>query len=260
MVAPGRVLAIGATAEIVEYGPGRVLKWFRSGWPRQDAEAEAGRTRSARRAGLSVPATEEVIEVQGRLGIVFERVDGPSMLQELLRFPWPVARSARLLADLQVGLHRQRAPELPPRKAVMARRIREVALPAEAKGEVLQILEGLPDGDRLLHGDFHPGNVLLSPRGPVIIDWMDAMRGDPLADLARTLLLIDQGGRRDAGWLFNRVRARFRRILIDQYRRGSEIDLDMLAAWRRPTAAARLVERVPAEEPALRAIAEGRHP
>lgn len=42
--------------------------------------------------------------------------------------------------------------------------------------------------------DFHPDNVLLAARGPVIIDWPDATRGQPLADVARTSLLLRLGG------------------------------------------------------------------
>ncbi len=41
------------------------------------------------------------------------------------------------------------------------------------------------NGPRLLHGDYWPGNVLWQEnRLAVVVDWEDAMVGDPLADLA----------------------------------------------------------------------------
>ncbi len=44
---------------------------------------------------------------------------------------------------------------------------------------------GAPDTRRLLHGDFWTGNVLWRNGGLAgVIDWEDAMIGDPLADLA----------------------------------------------------------------------------
>src|SRR5258706_247313 len=46
----------------------------------------------------------------------------------------------------------------------------------------LGILDTMSDGDRLAHGDLHPGNVLLAEPGPVLIDWADATRGDAVAD------------------------------------------------------------------------------
>jgi aminoglycoside phosphotransferase (APT) family kinase protein len=51
-------------------------------------------------------------------------------------------------------------------------------------------LRFLPQGSSLCHGDFHPGNVLLGPAGPVIIDWADAGVGHPGADVARTAVIM----------------------------------------------------------------------
>src|ERR671924_42075 len=55
------------------------------------------------------------------------------------------------------------------------------------------VLEQLPDGDRLCHGDFHPANVLVGKRGPVAIDWHRAARGDPMGDLARSRVILAAG-------------------------------------------------------------------
>src|SRR3546814_7594415 len=57
----------------------------------------------------------------------------------------------------------------------------------------LPILDALPDGDRLCHGDYHPGNVIETAGGPVVIDWPAVTRGHPDADYARTLLLLRLG-------------------------------------------------------------------
>ena len=43
---------------------------------------------------------------------------------------------------------------------------------------------------RLLHGDLHPGNVLLGPSGPVLIDWTDAGSGPPAHDTATSWLVL----------------------------------------------------------------------
>jgi Phosphotransferase enzyme family len=37
--------------------------------------------------------------------------------------------------------------------------------------------------------DFHPENVLLSPSGPVVIDWTNARCGDPPLDVAMTWVI-----------------------------------------------------------------------
>ena len=45
------------------------------------------------------------------------------------------------------------------------------------------------EGDRLLHLDLHPANVILSPDGPVVIDWTNARRGEPTFDVALTWVI-----------------------------------------------------------------------
>jgi aminoglycoside phosphotransferase (APT) family kinase protein len=52
-------------------------------------------------------------------------------------------------------------------------------------------LPQLPDGgDRLVHLDLHPMNVMLSARGPVVIDWTNASRGEALTDTSLTYVLL----------------------------------------------------------------------
>ena len=48
----------------------------------------------------------------------------------------------------------------------------------------------LDGGDRLVHLDLHPMNVMITPTGPIVIDWPNAARGDPLTDVAVTLVLL----------------------------------------------------------------------
>ena len=40
--------------------------------------------------------------------------------------------------------------------------------------KLLAWLDTLPDGQRFCHGDYHPGNVILTKAGPIVIDWMTA--------------------------------------------------------------------------------------
>jgi aminoglycoside phosphotransferase (APT) family kinase protein len=49
----------------------------------------------------------------------------------------------------------------------------------------------LGDG-RLLHMDFHPGNVILSPDGPVVIDWGIARAGEPILESEAVRRLVEQ--------------------------------------------------------------------
>jgi len=46
------------------------------------------------------------------------------------------------------------------------------------------------EGAALLHLDLHPANVILSPAGPVVIDWTNAAAGDPAVDVALTWVIL----------------------------------------------------------------------
>ena len=117
----------------------------------------------ARRHGYPAPRVVEV----GESALVLERVDGPTMLEDLRRRPWLLRRHAAVLAELHARLHR-------------------IAAPPE--------LRRVGPGDRVLHLDFHPHNVLLTRRGPVVLDWTNARRGDPPLDVALTWVILSTSG------------------------------------------------------------------
>lgn len=73
----------------------------------------------------------------------------------------------------------------------MHRRLHAVSAPAEVSGRThwaAPPFDPLPAGGTLLHLDFHPNNVLVDASGRVsaVLDWENAIGGDPLLDLART--------------------------------------------------------------------------
>ena len=79
--------------------------------------------------------------------LVLDRVDGPTMLDAA-----DLERHPALLAGLHAQLH-----EIP------------------------------FEGATLLHRDLHPGNVILSSDGPVVVDWTNAGAGEPAFDVALRL-------------------------------------------------------------------------
>jgi len=57
--------------------------------------------------------------------------------------------------------------------------------------EVLQMLDKLLNGSSLCHGDFHPGNILISNGHTMVIDFMNVCHGNFLYDVARTVFLVE---------------------------------------------------------------------
>jgi len=192
---PAALVGRGLTADVYAWGPGRVLKLFHPGRDAERAGREFRATRVVHAAGLPVPAACEVIVVGGRCGIVFERIDGPSLLDYVQARPWALPWSVRLLAELHARIHQCPAPaDLPAHRAWIADRIAIAPLTATVRDAAGRRLATLPDGATICHGDFHPGNILITRRGPVVIDWGRAARGHPLGDVACTAGLMRTAG------------------------------------------------------------------
>jgi len=188
----GQPIAYGRTAEIYAWNQGQVLKLFYDWFGLENIENEARITRAIHASGLPTPAVGEIIRVNARYGLVYERVHGNTMWKMVQRRPWNVFRYGWRMAELQVALHTSTAPaDLPSQRHVLEYNINHAeALPAHLRSRVLAALNTMPDGDRLCHGDFYPSNILMTSKGEIIIDWFRASSGNPLADLARTTNLV----------------------------------------------------------------------
>src|SRR5688500_7771844 len=108
----------------------------------------------ARAHGYPVPAARALNDTD----IVMERLDGPTMLEDMMEHPWRMARHAAMLASLLDRLHAIHAPDW--------------------------LHAPVGDGNALLHLDLHPENVILTRGGPAVIDWPNAARGPGAADVA----------------------------------------------------------------------------
>src|SRR5437016_14551537 len=78
---PRTLIGTGFTAEVFAAGEGRVLKLFLPWVERVTAEREFVRSQAVHAAGSPSPATYELVQIGNRYGIVFERVQGDSMVR-----------------------------------------------------------------------------------------------------------------------------------------------------------------------------------
>ena len=240
----GRRLGSGKEAEVFELGE-TVIKLYKTGVPKRAVFREAAALAQAEALGLPVPSVGGVREIDGRWGVVMGRVDGRSFADVIVAQPADKMAHLKEMALLHRRIHACEGVFFGSLKARLEADIhRAAALSGVQRRRVLEVLAGLPDGNRLCHGDFHPWNVLGLPSRPSVIDWIAASRGSPAADVCRSYVLIRPIAREIAS------------SYVEAYTQISGERVEDIFKWLSVVAAARLAEDVPDEVDGLMAMLE----
>ncbi|WP_181008307.1 phosphotransferase family protein [Sphingomonas montanisoli] len=250
----------GESADVYRLPRGQVIKLFRHDITQDLMQREYDAAELAARAGLRVARPLGWQTVQGRTGILFEDLPSRDMRQTLRFRPFTLLIGIKRLADYQATMHGVEAgPPLHDQRIILRHRIETAEVPDAWRSAAYARLDGLPDGDRLCHGDLHPGNAIETDDGLAVIDWLNACTGHPLADAARTELLIRYGRhsrllQRSAIFRIPRDSAAW--SYTSFYARAAGVGRADIAAWRLPVAVAWLQPRTSANVPLLRAAIE----
>ncbi len=249
-----KLISQGRTAEVYDIGNNRIVKLFRNNFPSRAIEDEYNISLMLNTSGLSVPEFFERNKTDGRTGLVFEKINGTSMLNLMFMKPWRIKYYARKMAEIHAQIHTKKLdgiPELKTRLEYFINRTDEIS--DKIKEPVIKYLRQLITNGTLCHGDMHPENILISKDRYYIIDWMTAASGCPEADVARTLVILRYSKVPRKIPLIFRILASISKNLLcgaylKHYLKISRLSLAEINKWLLPTAAARLFENGPNEE------------
>jgi hypothetical protein len=204
----GELIGRGASCEVYAWSADTVVKLFAPRF-QELAAVELERSRAIRAAGAPCPAAHGMVEVDGRTGVIFDRLAGPSLLAE--------RGAAATLAHLHAELHDLAPPALPQLTETLA-----------SWG-----VDGMERGRSLFHGDLHPGNVLRDRGRWHVIDWSNGHLAPPAADVACSVLSIGYRGMRGPDTALDRHRRRVRAAerYLDTYRTLRPAALADLPMW-----------------------------
>lgn len=183
----GEKIGEGVFADVHAWAPGHVVKLFKAGVPRRLSWHEARMTRAVFAAGGPAPEVLGEIIMDGRFGIVLPRFDGPTLRQHYRSGAVTLEQAGAILAALYIAVHKTPPPpDVPPLRDWMDGALRSNAdrIPKHIATGILALIDRLTPGDGLCHSDLHPGNVIMTPVGPRLIDWFCVVRAPPALDLA----------------------------------------------------------------------------
>jgi hypothetical protein len=97
------LIGVGNTAEVYDWKEGLCLKLFKAGYE-DNAQKEFNITNEIRRTSLRIPNVYDLINYNGRVGVVYERVNGPLMFDSLMKTN-NIKKWGKLFAELHFEVH-----------------------------------------------------------------------------------------------------------------------------------------------------------
>jgi uncharacterized protein (TIGR02172 family) len=182
------MIGSGLCGEVYRVDQETILKLYR---PRKDIAMILKEKDNAKKAfvlGIPTAISYDIVQVGDRLGILFELLKAKDLISTMKADPDHVETYAVMFAQLAKKVHSiDGAGSKLPRKLddYWDFYARSTWLTPEEKVTVKAMLEALPDATTLIHGDFHPGNSMLTSEGLMFIDMGDVSLGSPYNDLAQ---------------------------------------------------------------------------
>lgn len=229
----GALLGVGKEAEVFLCGA-MAMKLYKVTAPKRSPFREAAILAAVESLGLPAPIVHSVRQIGDRWGLLMSRVEGPSFAEVMTHHEGTLPALLGRMAQLQFQVHSHPAAQFASLKVRLAVNIQRASMLSESRKSVLLAgLAAMPDGECLCHGDFHPHNIM-GPRGSeVLIDWLDASRGEAAADVCRSYVLLRP------------VSSEMAAAYVNVYSQVSGRSRDAILNWLPFVAAARLAEGVP---------------
>jgi aminoglycoside phosphotransferase (APT) family kinase protein len=244
------------TGRHFEWGHNHVIKLFNSETPREWIDTLRDRQKKLYTIGLPVPQVGEIVEVDGKLGLVSERIFGNSLGDTILSItdhnPEQIKDYARQFAATHADIHaiHEFDIKLPSQRELFSQVIHRIGESIPKWTDVLiNLLESMPTGGAICHGDYHPFNALKDSKGLTIIDWNNMHSGDPIEDVARTKLILTGFSQQHPD--FSPIVDPFLETYLEHYFSLSELNQSDIEPWWPIVAAIRLADNIPEIEPWL---------
>src|ERR1700750_2083178 len=106
----GEKIGEGAFSEAYAWAPGQVVKLFKAGVSHQLGRHEARMIRAVLATGLPVPEVFGEVTLDGRFGIVLQRIDGPTLWQLSRTGAGTFEQAGANVAALAMSVHKTPPP------------------------------------------------------------------------------------------------------------------------------------------------------
>lgn len=186
-VVPLTLIGEGVTASVYILDDRRIIKVFRDVVPMEEIQYEHDCAKLVGDFGISTPAVGDIVKTDQGTGLIYERVKGNTLSDEMQRNKDKLYEYGVQYGELVKSIHEKEVPD--------GKLIRDKTMikgwfdhcggfitDAE-KQELLFRIDSVPSGNNLLHGDIAPVNIMVGDGHLYVIDLPTIMAGNPVFDL-----------------------------------------------------------------------------
>jgi uncharacterized protein (TIGR02172 family) len=184
-----QMIGIGGVGKVYRLDDDTIIKVFRDGTTIEEVRSEIEMSKEAFVMGMPTAISFDVVRVGNQYGLVYELLKAETLSTCIKREPERIDEYARQYANLFLQLHQI---EVNPNSKVpnALEHIRQQVMhirryfPQESIDLLLQILDAIPQGRRLLHLDLQTKNAMVQQGELMLIDMGEVGYGHPIMDLA----------------------------------------------------------------------------
>ena len=188
------VIGTGGHCKVLRLNNDTIIKLLIPGTPLEDAEREREYAKKAFVMGLPTAIPFDVVKCGDSIGLVFEMVNSDTLSAFLNKNPHRFEEFAVKYAKLMKQLHATKVDDdvLASTKQLYRERIDRLQTLGYFNDQEIADLHSInnafSDERCIIHGDYHPKNVMVMDDELVLIDMADITYGDPLYDLGSMML------------------------------------------------------------------------
>ncbi len=229
---------VGTGAQATVYCSGKyAIKLFKENYSKTAIFYEALINSIIENTELPVPKTYEVLNIGKQMALKMDYIEGISLIDCILKDRDNTETYLKKMVRLQVEMHSKKISLPFSLKDRLKNKIQgNKDLSVTKKEKMLTILNELPEGNELCHGDFHGYNILVCDGEYWIIDWVDSSYGCADGDACRTYMI------------YSLYAPELAEMYLTLYCKETGKEREKILAWLPVVATARLSENIANEE------------
>lgn len=187
----GKEIGSGGTSSVHEYYDNAVIKVYKPYVTDDVINNELYIVELLNKYPLNIPKYIGKVQIDGKKALIYERINGNVLAEPLLKGHYDKSLASQY-AKMHYELHKNEIKELSSQYEFLKNRIIQMEdIFGDRTIHLLNLLDDIPSGNQLCHGDYQPYNIIQDVNRYVTIDWNGACSGNPILDVAWSYLTLN---------------------------------------------------------------------